>query len=107
MDLTSSSGNGGRGAAEEAQLVSVSEHDGTTRDTYAFPERAPRLNVEHDPEKRLFRVAQSDGTTAFFRDEPVRFLVVARNPQTGDVMPVMRYGEPEYLYLCREERERG
>ena len=58
-------------------------------------------------EKHVFRVAEPDGKTAVFRDEPVRFLVVARDPQTGEMMPVMKRGEPEYLYLCREDRERG
>ena len=47
------------------------------------------------------------GKTAVFRDEPVRFLVAMRNPKTGETLPSPQYGEPEHLYLCREERERG
>ena len=91
--------------AGEARLVSVTETGGGTRYVYAFPERPPRVNVEHDREKRVFRVAQPDGTTDVFRDEPIRFLVATRNPQTSETMPMLRYGEPEYLYLCREEKE--
>ena len=30
-----------------------------------------------------------------------------RNPKTGETLPSPQYGEPEHLYLCREERERG
>jgi hypothetical protein len=43
-----------------------------------------------------------------FRDEAVRFLVAEPDPETGELDPVVNYrGEPKYLYLCREERERG
>jgi hypothetical protein len=74
---------------------------------YGFSGHTPRLNVEHDPEKRVFRITGADGKVSVFRDEPVRFLVATRDPRTGETMPALRYGEPEYLYLCREERERA
>jgi hypothetical protein len=92
---------------EEPRLVKVSEQDGVTTFMYRLGPDQPRVQIEHDREKRLFRVPQDDGTTAVFRDEPVRFLVATLDPVTGAVNPMLRYGEPEYLLLCREDRERG
>jgi hypothetical protein len=49
-----------------------------------------------------------DGKGETFRDNPVRFLVVAPDPQTGKVRPVTTHrGAPLYLWLCREEVEKG
>ena len=106
MDPMLSPPEGGAGRDAEPHLVSVASDGGATHYVYEFPQRPPRVQVEHDREMRVFRIAQSDGTTSAFRDEPVRFLVAVRNPQTGEVSPMLRYGEPEYLLLCREERER-
>ena len=72
--------------------------------TFTSSRTAPlRVQIEHDREHRVFRIAQADGTTSVFRDEPVRYLVAVRNSETGDVSPMLRYGYPEYLLLCREE----
>ncbi len=46
-----------------------------------------------------------DGKTEYFRDSPVRFLVVEPDPRTGELKPAIRMGRPEYIYLCREDRE--
>jgi hypothetical protein len=46
-----------------------------------------------------------DGKTEVFRDNPTRHLSVVPDPQTGEMKPVMKYGRPTYLWLCREERE--
>jgi hypothetical protein len=107
VDSTNSSSDSGEATNDEPRMVRIVEYGDEARYVYEFPERSSRVNVEHDLAKRVFRIMESNGRTAVFRDEPVRFLVVARSPQTGETMPVMRYGEPEYLYLCREERQRG
>ena len=107
MDSTNSSSDSGQGANEEPLGWSGSSSMGMRRVMFTNSPRSPRVKVEHDRETRVFRIVESNGRTAVFRDEPVRFLVVVRSPQTGETMPVMRYGEPEYLYLCREERQRG
>ena len=107
MDTTTPATDDGQGADAEPRLVSVSKDDGAPRYVYAFPGRPCRVRVEHDRDKRLFRIVGPDGKTSVFRDEPVRFVVVVRDPRTGDTMPMLRYGEPEYLDLCREEREGG
>jgi hypothetical protein len=107
MDPAMSPPGDGPSPDSERLLISVTSNGGATQRLYEFPRRTPRVQVEHDPEQRIFRVAQSDGTTSVFRDEPVRFLVAVRNPKTGEASPMLRYGELEYLYLCRKERERA
>jgi hypothetical protein len=106
MDPTTSPADG-PGPDAEARLVSVTGNGGATHYLYEFPRRPPRVHVEHDRQKRVFRIARPDGTTVVSGDEPVRYLVVVRNLETGEVSRMMRCGEPEYLYVCREENERG
>jgi hypothetical protein len=60
---------------------------------------------EHDCQKGIFRLRPSDGEVEAFRDKPVRHLVVEPDAQTGEFRPVVKRGQPTYLYLCREERE--
>jgi hypothetical protein len=103
MNTTTTAADDGQSADAEPRLVSVSEDDGAPRYVYA-PERSCRVRVEHDREKRLFRIKGPDGRTRAFCDEPVRFVVVGRDPRTGETMPILRYGEPEYLDLCRSSR---
>jgi hypothetical protein len=106
MDPTTSGPESGHDADLDPQPDLVADYDGVIRYVYSVAERPCRVKVEHDRDKRLFRILGPDGKTRVFRDEPLRFLVVARNPQTGETTPMLRYGEPEYLDLCREERER-
>jgi hypothetical protein len=74
--------------------------------TYSAPiPSRPTYHFEHDPENGIFRIRWPDGTVEVFRDKPVRYLVVEPDAETGDVTPVVKYGRPTYLYLCREERE--
>src|SRR5438874_13815956 len=89
--------------SDAPRLLEVIEDQGGTRYIYECPDPPPRVRVDHDEEKRLFRVTGPDGETAVFRDQPVRFLVVEPDPQTGELTPVTRSGEPKYLYVCREE----
>ena len=65
----------------------------------------PSFTLAHDLEKRVFLLTGPDGKTEVFRDNPTRYLSVAPDPQTGEMKPVMKYGRPTYLWLCREERE--
>jgi hypothetical protein len=65
---------------------------------------SPPTKVDHDREKKLFQITGPDGKTEYFRDSPVRFLVVEPDPGTGEMKPAMLMGRPKYLYLCREER---
>jgi hypothetical protein len=80
--------------------------DGRTGGEWLRPgEESPPTQVDHDREKKLFRITGTDGKTEYFRDAPVRFLVVEPDPRTGEMKPAMLGGRPKYLYLCREERE--
>jgi hypothetical protein len=63
------------------------------------------FTFRHDPEKRVLLLSGPDGKTEVFRDNPTRYLSVAPDPETGEMKPVMKYGRPTYLWLCREERE--
>jgi hypothetical protein len=65
----------------------------------------PAFAMTHDPEKRVFVLTGPDGKTEVFRDNPTRYLAVAPDPENGEMKPVMKYGRPTYLWLCREERE--
>ncbi len=76
----------------------------TTFDDAAVPPAA-RFRFEHDSQKRVFVLTAPDGKTEHFRDNPTRHLVVEPDPETGAMRPVIKCGEPTYIYLCREERE--
>jgi hypothetical protein len=78
----------------------------TTTYTYSAPVPSrPTYQFEHDGENGIFRIRWDDGRLEVFPDKPVRHLVVEPNAETGDMTPVVKYGRPTYLYLCREERE--
>jgi YD repeat-containing protein len=62
----------------------------------------PGSTWEHDEPKRVFRVTDPDGKVTEFHDRPVRFLVVVPDPRTGKVGPVISWGVPKVMYLCRE-----
>ena len=65
----------------------------------------PEWLVEHDVEQRVFRLTAPGGKTEVFRDQALRYLVVEPDDETGELMPVIRDGQPRFLCLCREERE--
>ena len=77
--------------------------------TFVYGEEPPVLafRFSHDQEKRLFILTWSDGRIEKFRDNPARQLVVEPDPETGELRPVTKNGRPVFIYLCREERERG
>jgi hypothetical protein len=70
--------------------------------TYPCPERAIPDRVEHDPERRALRLTRPDGTAIAFRDQPVRFLVVEPDPQSGKLRPAISMGKAKVVYLCPE-----
>ena len=72
---------------------------------YTIEPRPQAFTFEHDRQKRLFIIRWPDGNTECFRDNPARQLLVEPDPETGEMRPVVRRGQPVYLYLCREERE--
>ena len=54
---------------------------------YEIPEHPRHFSFAHDPTRGLFTLTSPDGTTELFRDNAVRYLVVERDPQTGDLRP--------------------
>ena len=106
MDHATTPAAEGDGRSDQARLVSIDTNDRITTFRYSLPERPPRFQIEHDRKRRQIRVVETDGATRVFRARPTRYLVVVPNPLTGEIMPMMRYGEPEYLVLCPEEREK-
>ncbi len=61
-----------------------------------------RSQVEHDEQRRLFRITGEDGKAPEFHYRPVRFLVVEPDPRTGKLEPAFSGGQPRVIYLCRE-----
>ena len=81
-DGTSAAGS----SSDEARLVQIVQRSGGPNVYYyEFPDRPARVKVEHDREKRVIRVIERDGRTAVFREQPVRFLIVEPDPQTGEM----------------------
>jgi hypothetical protein len=73
--------------------------------TYTCKQAELEIAVEHDREKRVFRLTGVDEKTEVFRAHAVRNLEVEPDAETGEWMPVIREGEPRISCLCREERE--
>ncbi len=78
---------------------------GSVTYTYAIPEDPRLFSFAHDHIKGVFIITRPDGSIELFRDNPVRYLVVESDPQTGELRPTAKSGRPVYLYLCREQRE--
>jgi hypothetical protein len=81
------------------------EQTGDPPDPNLPPRPSSSFTLAHDTEKRVFLLTGPDGETEVFRDNTTRYLSVAPDPQTGEMKPVMKFGRPTYLWLCREERE--
>ncbi len=78
------------------------EHDGGDK-VVEIPRPGEQVRrCEHDETKRVFRITEHDGKVAENHDRAVRFLVVAPDPQTCELTPVLRRGKPVVTYLCRE-----
>jgi len=92
MRPTTSRSDHRSGTAEEPRLLAVAADDGATQYVYAFWERSPRVELQDKRAVRVFRLVQPDGRTTEVRDEPVRFLMVVPDPQTGESAPVRRRG---------------
>jgi hypothetical protein len=78
---------------------------GTTTYTYSYDPGPALYEFEHLDEKGLFAVTGPDGETQYFRDRPVRYLVVEPDPETGEFAPAAKNRRPVFQWLCREERE--
>ncbi len=92
---------------ERGNVADVVRQDGRAPATTGAPAR--RFHWERLPERRLFALT-ADGKTEYWRDNPTRYLVVEPDPTTGTIKPVLKWGRPVYLRLCREEakgRERA
>ncbi len=96
---------GGRNGLANGRHASAGR---TTTVTYSWPEQPapaaaqPAIQLEHDRKNHRLRITTPDGQTAHFDDRPVRFLVMARNPKTKALQPVLVRGEPLYYYLSPE-----
>jgi hypothetical protein len=88
-------------------LVDCKAAPGAVTFTYSYElsEESRLLSLVHDRPKGLYILTKPDGTTELFRDKPDRYLVVEPDPQTGELRPAAKRGQPVYLYLCREQRE--
>ena len=92
-----------------APQIETTWYGGTTTTTYTYSveDRPPDpvWLVEHEREQGTFRLTGPDGKTERFRSQPLRYLVVEPDAQTGAMTPVLRNGRPWFLNLCREEPE--
>ncbi len=73
--------------------------------TYEVREAPRHFSFDHDRTRGLYVVTQPDGTTELFRDNPVRYLVVEPDPQTGELRAASKDGRPVHVYRWREQRE--
>jgi hypothetical protein len=94
---------------EDGRLVAITDSTGRYEklDEPVDPMLVPRgsFTLAHDVAKRVLMLTGPDGKTEVFRDKPTRYLSVAPDPESGEMKPVMKYGRPVYLWLCREEHE--
>jgi hypothetical protein len=67
--------------------------------------QADSFTFDHDPRKGLFTLTGPDGRTEHFRDRPAKYLMVEPEDEPGELQPVVKYGKPVIMHLCREERE--
>jgi hypothetical protein len=74
----------------------------TTVYTDSCPAPANPNRVEHDPAKHTLRLDRPDGTTISFRDQPVRFLVVEPDSNSGKLRLAVSMGKAKVIYLCPE-----
>ena len=92
-----------------APTIETHRRGGTTTVTYSYEYEVgtpdPEWLVNHDRAQGVFRLTGPEGQTECFRDRPLRYLVVAPDPETGELRPEIRDGRPRILCLCREERE--
>jgi hypothetical protein len=77
-------------------------YDASGERTAGSQSSPPRSLCEHDEKRRVFRITEPGGTTTEFHDRAVRFLVVCRDPESGELEPIIERGGPKVLYLCKE-----
>ena len=95
--------------SNDGRLLAVTDATGRREPPADMPDSIlpprPSFTMTHDQVKRVYLLTGPDGKTEVFRDNPTRYLAVAHDPENGEMKPVMKYGRPTYLWLCREERE--
>ena len=69
--------------------------EGETVTIHYYLPFGPTATCEHDQEKRRFRLTEPDGTTTEHHDRAVRFLVECRDPESGELEPVIERGGSE------------
>ena len=81
-----------------SEVPHVTKDDGSveTRYEYFVEPQAPPFTFEHDKQKRLFILRWPDGRTEHFRDNPARQLMVEPDPETSEMRPVIKRGQPAY-----------
>jgi hypothetical protein len=113
--MNSSSGSNSTAGPEDERPEIVQDSNSgfitVTYDSETAIEPGPfvlNFDFQHDEQKRVFVIKSRDGKIERFRDNPVRFLIVAPDPQSGQMRPAITHrGTPMYLWLCREEVEKG
>jgi hypothetical protein len=60
------------------------------------PEPATAVELRQDRRRLRLRITERDGCTAEFDDRPVRFLIMAADPRTKALQPVLVRGGPLY-----------
>jgi hypothetical protein len=67
------------------------------------PQPPPTMRVEHDLKRCRLRIVGPTGPSAEFADPGAPgFLVMARDPRSGQPKPLLMRGEPVTYYLCPE-----
>ena len=68
-----------------AEIICARSDHIKTLSFYEFRETPRQFSFAHDRTKGLYVVTKPDGTTEMFRDNPMRYLVVEPDPQTGEL----------------------
>ena len=77
--------------------------DGDSRRNAPSVKPQPEVEVAYDRSRHVIQITEPGGKTAEFEDQPVRFLVLERDPKTRALKPVIELGKPVYYYLAREK----
>jgi uncharacterized protein YifE (UPF0438 family) len=93
--------------SDEMHEIANSFEDCITTYTYKIKPLKRSSRFVQDRQKRLLTLTHSDGTVEHVRDYPAGLIAVEPDPETGEMHPVTKHGEPVYVYFCREEREGG
>ena len=88
-------------------LVTTYEYDPEGRLVSVEAPTPPGSKLDRDEAKRLFLITQPDGKTIEFHDRAVRSLVIAPDPQTSKLEPVIPWGVPRISGFKRSDPGNG